>query len=146
METTIGTTTSGVEHIGLATTNLWDSVNGGLIEMMGFIQHSFVQDLETIQAVNQQWQDFSGQVANFDDTLNSQQLVQDPSTGGYYEAPYSSWDPNGPNGPGYYLPNGQELDPMPKALTGCSKQNVRGFRTKPLRQGGRCRQVPVSVG
>lgn len=112
VETTVGTTTSGVERIGLSTTNLWDSVNGGLIEMMGSVQHKFIQDLRAIQAANQEWQDFSGQVANFDDTLNSQQLVQDPSTRGYYEAPYSSWDPNGPNGPGYYLPNGQELNPV----------------------------------
>jgi hypothetical protein len=51
-------------------------------------------------------------VANFDDTLNSQQLVKDPSTGGYYEAPYSSYIVDGPDGPGYYLPNGQRLNPV----------------------------------
>jgi hypothetical protein len=28
---------------------------------------------------DQQWQDFSGQVTDFDDTLNNQQLVRDPN-------------------------------------------------------------------
>ena len=36
-----------------------------------------------------------------------------PSPGGvYYEAPYSSYDTNGPAGPGYYLPNGDSLQPV----------------------------------
>ena len=61
-------------------------------------QHDFSQDLAEIQNVNREWQDFSGQVANFDDTLNNQQLVQDPSTGTLYEAPYSSYEQNGPRG------------------------------------------------
>ena len=34
---------------------------------------AFTQDLQELQRVNQQWQDFSGQVADFDDTLNDQQ-------------------------------------------------------------------------
>lgn len=102
----------GVMRMGLATTTLWDSVNGGLIEMMGSIQHSFVQDLQDIQRLNQQWQAESAQEANFDDIINGQQLVQDPSTGGYYEAPYSSYDPDGADGPGYYLPDGQLLNPV----------------------------------
>jgi len=102
----------GVMRMGVATTTLWNSVNGGLIEMMGSIQHSFVQDLQEIQRLNQQWQAESAQEANFDDVINGQELVQDPSTGGYYEAPYSSYDPNGPDGPGYYLPNGQLLNPV----------------------------------
>jgi len=50
-----------VERIGLATTTLWNSVNGGLIEMMGAVQHSFVQDLADIQRLNQQWQAESAQ-------------------------------------------------------------------------------------
>ena len=33
------------DAVGFSTTNLWNSVNGGLIEMMGAVQHSFVQDL-----------------------------------------------------------------------------------------------------
>jgi len=101
-----------VMRLGAATTDLWNSVNGGLIEMMGSIEHSFVQDLQDIQRLNQQWQAESDQEANFDDIINGQQLVQDPSTGAYYEAPYASYEPNGANGPGYYLPNGQLLNPV----------------------------------
>jgi hypothetical protein len=104
--------TFGVMRLGAATPDLWNSVNGGLIEMMGSIQHSFVQDLQDIQRLNQQWQAESAQEANFDDIINGQQLVQDPSTGAYYEAPYASYEPNGSNGPGYYLPNGQSLNPV----------------------------------
>jgi hypothetical protein len=37
-------------------------------------------------------------------------LVQDPSTGTYYEAPYSSYTINGSADPGYYLPSGQPLN------------------------------------
>ncbi len=104
--------TFGVMRLGAASTDLWNSVNGGLIEMMGSIQHSFVQDLQDIQRLNQQWQAESAQEANFDDIINGQQLVQDPSTGAYYEAPYASYEPNGSDGPGYYLPNGQLLKPV----------------------------------
>jgi hypothetical protein len=104
--------TAGVFRLALAQSTLWDSLNGALIEMAGSIQHDFTQDLQEIQAVNQQWQDFSGQVADFDDTLNNQQLVQDPTTGKFYEAPYSSYEPDGPRGGGYYLPNGQLLNPV----------------------------------
>ena len=113
METsTDGGSTAGVFRLALADRPLWDSLNGALIEMAGSIQHDFTQDLQEIQAVNRQWQDFSGQVANFDDTLNNQQLVQDPSTGKLYEAPYASYLPSGPQGPGYYLPDGQRLSPV----------------------------------
>ncbi len=104
--------TFGVERIGLATTTLWNSVNGGLIEMMGAVQHSFVQDLADIQRLNQQWQAESAQEANFDDIINGQQLVEDPSTGQLYEAPYSSYDSDGPDGPGYYGPGGHVLNPV----------------------------------
>ncbi|MGO9660326.1 MAG: hypothetical protein ACLQVK_21785 [Acidimicrobiales bacterium] len=107
-----GGSTAGVFRLALADSALWDPLNGALIEMAGSIQHDFRQDLQEIQAVNRQWQDFSGQVANFDDTLNDQQLVQDPSTGQLYEAPYSSYLSTGPQGPGYYLPDGQELNPV----------------------------------
>ncbi|HTW97155.1 MAG TPA: hypothetical protein VMD59_00175 [Acidimicrobiales bacterium] len=110
-----GGSAAGVIRLGLATAALWNSVNGGLIEMMGSIQHNFSQDLQEIQSINQQWQDFSGQVENFDDTLNSQQLVEDPTTGTLYEAPYSSWDADGPNGAGYYLPNGQLLNQVERS-------------------------------
>jgi hypothetical protein len=70
--------------------------------MAGFVQHDFTQDLQTINQMNQQWQGFSNQVANFDDVLNNQQLTQDPTSGIYYDAPYDSCDVEGVNGPGYY--------------------------------------------
>ncbi len=101
-----GATESGVIRLGLANPDLWNSINGGLLQMMGSIQHNFSGDLQEIAQVNRQWQDFSGQVADFDDTLNSQQLVQDPSNGSLYEASYSSWDPNGPNGLHITCPTG----------------------------------------
>jgi hypothetical protein len=80
----------------------WNAINGALLQMVGSIQHSFTQDLQEIQRLNQQWQSFSNQVANFDDVLNNQQLTQDPTTGTYYYAPYDSYEADGPNGPGYY--------------------------------------------
>jgi hypothetical protein len=110
-----GGSASGVIRLGLSSPALWDSVNGGMIEMMGSIEHSFSQDLQQIQSIEQQWQNFSGQVANFDDALNSQQLVEDPSSGTYYEAPFSSWQAQGADGPGYYLPNGQRLNPVERS-------------------------------
>ena len=61
---------TGVIRIALAQAGSWNAINGALIQMMGAIQHSFVQDLQTINQLNQQWQSFSNQVANFDDTLN----------------------------------------------------------------------------
>ena len=103
--------TFGALRLGAATTGLWNSVNGGLIEMMGAIQHSFVQDLQEIQRLNQQWQAESAQEANFDDIINGEQLVQDPNTGQQFLAPYSSYG-DGPQGPGYYGPNGQLLTPI----------------------------------
>jgi len=110
-----GGSTAGVFRLALADSALWDSLNGALIEMAGSVQHDFTQDLQEIQNVNRQWQDFSGQVADFDDTLNNQQLVQDPSTGQLYEAPYSSYVVDGPDGPGYYLPDGQRLNPVQRS-------------------------------
>src|SRR6185312_14707579 len=92
----------GTVRVGLAPVGDWNTVNGAMIQMAGAIQHNFTQDLETINQLNQQWQSFSNQVANFDDTLKNQQLTQDPRTGTFYDAPYDSYDVNGSNGPGYY--------------------------------------------
>lgn len=103
--------TYGVLRLGAATTNLWNAVNGGLIEMMGAVQHSFVQDLEQIQRLDQQWQAESAEEANFDDIINGYQLAQDPNTGQPYLAPYDSFG-DGPEGSGYYGPNGQLLVPI----------------------------------
>lgn len=107
-----GGVASGYIRMAVAPVADWNSLSPSMIEIAGSIQHNFGQDLADLQQVNQQWQDFSGQVADFDDTLNSQQLVEDPSTGVFYEAPYAAYDQNGANGPGYYLGNGDELNPQ----------------------------------
>ncbi|HTW98098.1 MAG TPA: hypothetical protein VMD59_04935 [Acidimicrobiales bacterium] len=106
--------TFGVLRLGMATPALWNGINGGLVEMMGSVQHNYSGDLENIERLDQQWQAFSGGEADFDDIINGQQLVQDPSSGAYYEAPYSSYDPEGPDGGGYYL-NGQLLNPVSRS-------------------------------
>jgi hypothetical protein len=106
-----GQSTAGVFRLALSAAGSWDSLNGALIQMAGSIQHNFDQDIADIQQVNRQWQDFSGQVADFDDTLNDQQLVQDPNTGRLYEAPYSSYR-EGAQGWGYYGPQDQLLNPV----------------------------------
>jgi hypothetical protein len=103
--------TAGVVRMALSTAGTWNGLSSGLIQMSGFIQHNFTQDLEQLQNLNREWQAFDGQVQNFDNVLNEQQLVRDPTTGVYYEAPYSSYDPDGPDGPGYYS-GGQLLDPV----------------------------------
>jgi hypothetical protein len=106
-----GGVTSGVVRLALTSASEWNAENSGVIQMAGAVQHKFTQDLEQLAQANRQFQEFSGQVADFDDTLNSQQLVQDPSTGTYYEAPYSSYVVDGPDGPGYY--DGQQrLNPV----------------------------------
>ncbi len=107
-----GGVTSGVIRLGESIEPQWNALNGSLIQMAGAIQHDFTQDLQQLQQVNQQWQNFSGQVQNFDDVLNNQQLVQDPTDGTFYEAPYSNYRVDGPAGPGYYLDNGQRLNPI----------------------------------
>jgi hypothetical protein len=107
-----GGVSEGFIRMALSGTDQWNALTGLMIQIAGSIQHDFTQDLQTLQRVNQQWQDFSGQVADFDDVLNQQQLVRDPSTGVLYETPYSNWNPNGPQGPGYYLPNGDPLNPV----------------------------------
>jgi hypothetical protein len=93
---------TGYFRLVISAASNWNAMNGVMINMVGSIQHDFTQDLQMINQLNQQWQNFSGQVANFDDTLNNQQLVQNPATGKLYEAPYSAYS-DGPQGPGYYL-------------------------------------------
>jgi hypothetical protein len=105
-----GGVASGVVRLGESNQPQWNALNSSLVQMAGEIQHDFTQDLQQLQQVNQQWQNFSGQVQNFDDVLNNQQLVQNPSDGTYYEAPYSSYQVDGPAGAGYYLDNGQRLN------------------------------------
>jgi hypothetical protein len=94
---------SGTIRIGMSTTALWNSTNGALIQMMGAIQHNFTQDLQEFARLSQEWQDFDQQEQGFDDALNGVDIVTDPGTGQSYEAPYSAYDPDGPDGPGYYI-------------------------------------------
>ena len=49
-----GATASGVIRLGLANPGLWNSINGGLLQMMGCIQHNFSGDLQEIAQVNRQ--------------------------------------------------------------------------------------------
>jgi hypothetical protein len=105
ISSTTGGVTSGVLRIALATPALWNSLNGALIWAMYGIEHDFTQDLAAIQQAQEQLAGFSRQVAGFDQVLNGTDLVQDPSTGIQYEAPYSAWQNNGPNGAGYYIGN-----------------------------------------
>lgn len=106
-----GPGTFGVLRLGAASPSQWNSDNGGLVEMMGAIQHSFVQDLQQIQHLDQQWQQESAQEANFDDIINGYQLTQDPSTGQPYLVPLGSYG-DCPNGEDYCLPSGQALNPI----------------------------------
>jgi hypothetical protein len=101
--TTGGGVTSGVVRLAIATSSLWNSLSGVLLEIAGGIQHSFVQDLQQIAQVSQQWQAFGQQVSGFDDALNGVDIVTDPLTGKDYMANYDAYDKQGSAGPGYYL-------------------------------------------
>jgi hypothetical protein len=101
--------TGGVIRLGVATTSQWNSVNGALIHIMFGIQHSITQDLQQYEHLSQQWQAFGQQVQGFDYALTGVDLVSDPTTGATFEAPYDTYNPSGPNGPGYYSPAGTKL-------------------------------------
>lgn len=100
-----GGVTNGVVRVALATPQLWNSLNGALQWVMYSIQHNFTGDLHAIQQAQEQMAGFAQQVAGFDQVLNSTDLVQDPTTGVQYEAPYSAWQNSGPDGAGYYIGN-----------------------------------------
>ena len=89
-------------RIALATPPLWDSLNGALIWDAYSIEHNFTQDLEAIQQQQEKLAGFAQQVAGFDQALDGTDLVEDPATGEEFEAPYTAYNPNGPDGPGYY--------------------------------------------
>jgi hypothetical protein len=100
--TTGGGATAGVLRIALATPPLWDSLNGALIWDAYSIEHNFTQDLEAIQQQQEKLAGFAQQVAGFDQALDGTDLVEDPATGEEFEAPYTAYNPHGPDGPGYY--------------------------------------------
>jgi len=103
ISSTNGGVTTGVLRLAVATPALWNSLNPALIWVMYGIQHNFTQDLQAIQQAQEQQAGFARQVAGFDQVLNGTDLTVDPSTGIQYEAPYSAWQNNGPNGAGYYI-------------------------------------------
>ena len=88
---------------------MWNSVNGALIHIVGSIQHDFTQDLKEWERLSQQWQAFGQQVQGFDYALTGVDLVNDPTTGATFEAPYATYTRSGPDGPGYYSPAGTKL-------------------------------------
>ena len=94
--------TSGSIRLALANRALWNSLNPALLRIAAGIQPDFTQDDQALLRVQQQLQGFSQQVAGFDQALNATDIVTDPATGQSYEAPYSAYNANGPNGPGYY--------------------------------------------
>ena len=102
-------TASGVIRLGMATTALWNSVNGALSHIINSIQHNFAQDLQQWEHLNQQQQAFNQQVQGFDYALNGVDLVNDPATGATFEAPYDAYNASGPAGPGYYDQAGNRL-------------------------------------
>ena len=99
---TVGGVTSGALRFALATPAVWNSLNGALIQVANGIQHDFTQDLEQLRQIQQQLDAFGQQVQGFDYALTGNDLVRDPATGQQFEAPYAAYNPNGPDGPGYY--------------------------------------------
>jgi hypothetical protein len=100
---------SGYMRLGLADANLWNSVNGGLLHMLGSIQHDFNQDIQEWANLQRQWLRFDQQVQGFDYALNNMDLTHDPITGQNFDTPYQNWDQNGVAGPGYYDRAGNKL-------------------------------------
>jgi hypothetical protein len=79
---------------------------------MATIQHEFTQDLQELEQLSLEWEQFDLNVQGFDDALTGIVLVKDPATGQVYEASYDSYT-DGSDGPGYYGPNGQPLTVVP---------------------------------
>jgi hypothetical protein len=101
--------TTGVLRLGLARVDQWNAVNSGLIRVMTGIQHKTTQDQAQWAHVTQQWEKFDQTTQQFDNVIRGVQDVQDPATGTVYEAPYDTYRPTGPDGPGYYLDQGGTL-------------------------------------
>jgi len=104
--------TSGTIRLAVAKPSLWDSLNGGLLRIVGGIQYQFKQDIQQWENLNEEWQRFGQQVDGFDDALNGEDLVEDTSTGAVFEAPYNAYLANGPDGPGYYTGSPGDLQPL----------------------------------
>jgi len=100
---------SGYMRLALADEGLWNSLNGGLLHMLGGIQHDFSQDIQEWAHLQRQWLRFDQQVQGFDYALNNMDLTHDPVTGQNFDTPYQNWDQNGTAGPGYYDSAGNKL-------------------------------------
>jgi hypothetical protein len=107
-----GGVASGVIRMGVTATNLWNADNGEVLHVMATIQHEFTQDLQELEQLSLEWEQFDLNVQGFDDALTGIVLVKDPATGQVYEASYDSYT-DGSDGPGYYGPNGQPLTVVP---------------------------------
>jgi hypothetical protein len=101
--------TSGVLRYALGQASAWNTDNGALRRIVGGIQHNFTEDLQQWEQLDQQWQSFGEQEQSFDNIINGVDLVEDPSTGQVFEAPYDAYSTSGPDGPGYYDSSGQKL-------------------------------------
>ncbi len=101
---------TGVVRLGQSKAAQWNALNGAVIHMMGAIQHDLTLDIKQWEHLEQQWQSFDKQEQAFDAMIRGVDIATDPQTGQTYEAPYSAWDPNGPDGPGYYTSDGHKLD------------------------------------
>jgi len=104
-----GDTPGGVVRLGVATPEMWNSLNGALTHVRESIQHDITQDLQQWESLRRQAQMFNQQVQGFDYALNGVDLVHDQATGATFEAPYSSYSATGPHGPGYYDKAGNRL-------------------------------------
>lgn len=98
--------TTGVLRLGMATVGKWNAVNSGLIRLMTSIQHNDAQDQAQWAHLTQRIEQNDQQTQQFDNVLRNVQDVEDPATGTVYEAPYDAYNPDGPEGPGYYLDKG----------------------------------------
>jgi hypothetical protein len=98
----VGVDVAGTIRLALTRTSYWNSTQGAVVRIAGGIQHSFTQDLQQWERLSQQAQQFGQQVSGFDQALNGEDLVQNTATGETFEAPYSSYQKSGPDGPGYY--------------------------------------------
>lgn len=100
---------AGYMRLALADSDLWNSLSGGLLHMLGGIQHDFTQDIQEWANLQRQWLRFDQQVQGFDYALNNMDLTHDPITGQNFDTPYQNWDQNGSAGPGYYDDAGNKL-------------------------------------
>jgi hypothetical protein len=107
--TGVGNTPGGVIRLGVATPEMWNSLNGALTHVRESIQHDITQDLQQWESLRRQAQTFNQQVQGFDYALNGVDLVHDQATGATFEAPYSTYSATGPDGPGYYDKAGNRL-------------------------------------